>query len=259
MKPCAIPSEESTPFLVVSFAEDVFTFHFQTPETRFSTTTVGYINEALDLVEKYINSHMDNPPKALLTTSNGKIYSNGLDLDEMMSNASDSKLIDSFFINHLHPLYERMLLFPIPTIACINGHCYAGGLLFALCHDYRTMRKDRGFLCLNEVELPGPLQPGMAAVVKAKVKEPSSLRDIVLCAKRLDSKAAMSLGLIEFSAAETELYSRTVGFAKDLPKLKSPLVYQLLKRELYAETVERLRYTVMYNAMVGFGNVASKL
>ena len=41
------------------------------------------------------------------------------------------------------------------TIAVINGHAFAGGLMFAFACDVRLMRSDRGFLCLPEVRMKG--------------------------------------------------------------------------------------------------------
>ena len=43
---------------------------------------------------------------------------------------------------------------PVPTIAAINGHCYAGGLMLSLVCDYRVMTDGssrNAWLCMNEV------------------------------------------------------------------------------------------------------------
>ncbi len=42
----------------------------------------------------------------------------------------------------------------VPTIAAINGHCYAGALMLALVCDYRVMTDGssrHAWLCMNEV------------------------------------------------------------------------------------------------------------
>ena len=52
---------------------------------------------------------------------------------------------------------NSFLCLPIPTVALINGHAFAGGCLLALAHDYRIMRSDRGYMCMNEILLPSPL------------------------------------------------------------------------------------------------------
>ena len=44
----------------------------------------------------------------------------------------------------------------VPTIAAINGHCYAGGMMLSLACDYRIMTdgsKRNAWLCMNEVAL----------------------------------------------------------------------------------------------------------
>lgn len=49
-------------------------------------------------------------------------------------------------------VYRRLLTFPIPTIAAINGHAFAAAFAVAMGHDYRVMNGNRGFLCMNEIE-----------------------------------------------------------------------------------------------------------
>ena len=39
----------------------------------------------------------------------------------------------------------------IPSLCVITGHAYAGGLLFAMCHDFRVMKTDCGELWLSEI------------------------------------------------------------------------------------------------------------
>ena len=37
----------------------------------------------------------------------------------------------------------------------MSGHAFAGGLLLALCCDYRVMNAERGYACMNEVHFSG--------------------------------------------------------------------------------------------------------
>ena len=39
----------------------------------------------------------------------------------------------------------------------INGHAFAGGFFMAICADFRIMREERGYMCLNEAELGSPI------------------------------------------------------------------------------------------------------
>ncbi len=58
----------------------------------------------------------------------------------------------------------KFLRFPMITVAAINGHAYAGGLMFAFAHDYRIMNEDFGNLCLSEIKFGIGLAPGMNAI-----------------------------------------------------------------------------------------------
>lgn len=57
-----------------------------------------------------------------------------------------------------------------PTIAAINGHCIAGGVMFALAHDFRVMKAGKFKFCLSEVDLGMELPDGMMKIVKEKLK-----------------------------------------------------------------------------------------
>ena len=74
-------------------------------------------------------------------------------------------------------LLTRLLTFPLPTMAVINGHTFAGGLFLALAHDFRTMRADYGFMCLSEINLDFPIPEGFTDFLRATLP-PNTLREI---------------------------------------------------------------------------------
>mmetsp|Transcript_53019 Transcript_53019/g.72583 ORF Transcript_53019/g.72583 Transcript_53019/m.72583 type:complete len:104 (+) Transcript_53019:193-504(+) len=47
----------------------------------------------------------------------------------------------------------RLLALPMPTLCCMTGHSYAGGLFFSWCNDKRIMRDNYGFACVSELNL----------------------------------------------------------------------------------------------------------
>lgn len=119
-------------------------------EHRFTPESIPEILAALDQVEA------DPKARALVTTGKGKFYSNGLSLSlEDRGSKANMQLIDQF-----HELLKRMLIFPIPTVAAVNGHAVAGGCMLALAHDYRFMRADKGFMFLSEIDIKLPFSPG---------------------------------------------------------------------------------------------------
>ena len=129
----------------------------QSGENRFNPGFVDGINKALDVVEAATDA------AALVTVGEGKFFSNGLDLEWIAAHGDEGMA----FVNYeFNGLLKRLLTFPVVTVAAINGHAFAGGCLLAMSHDYRIMRTDRGFLCMNEIDLPSPLAPGMAALLR---------------------------------------------------------------------------------------------
>ena len=87
--------------------------------------------------------------KVLVTISSGKVFSAGFNLKEIMqpslSNISYGILGQT--------LFQKILNLNVPTLAVINGHAIAGGLLMALCHDRIIMVNDnKTYLVLNELK-----------------------------------------------------------------------------------------------------------
>lgn len=134
--------------------DSIYYLTMDSEENRWNTTFVRDIAEALDEIEN------DEGPGALVTSStNPKFFSNGLDLDWMQSpenypDGGDREVFGEEFMF----LMGRVITLPIPTVCAINGHAFGAGFMFALSHDIRIMREDRGFLCANEMQLGLPIQ-----------------------------------------------------------------------------------------------------
>jgi len=60
-----------------------------------------------------------------------KFFSNGFDYPSVFGDPG-------FFSGTFDPLLLHLLTFPIPTVAAINGHCFAAGAMIALACDYRS-------------------------------------------------------------------------------------------------------------------------
>src|SRR6185369_16382645 len=127
-------------------------------------------------------------PVALVTVGEDKFYSNGLDLTWLTGEgAAEGPTFLRAFIAFL----GRVLAFPMPTVAAMNGHAFAGGGMLALAHDYRVMRADRGFFCLPEIDISLPLAPGMMALIQSKLDATTS-RDLILTGRRIGGPDALA-------------------------------------------------------------------
>ena len=62
-------------------------------------------------------------------------------------------------VRDVHPLLARTLALPVITVAALQGHTVAAGATFALAHDLRVMRADRGSWRLPEADIGDPVHP----------------------------------------------------------------------------------------------------
>ncbi|KAI8966175.1 enoyl-CoA hydratase/isomerase family protein [Daldinia sp. FL1419] len=198
------------------------------PDNRFTPAFNTALMTALDTIE------FGHPPGVVITTSSiSKFYSNGLDLKLAVS-------LPGFWENSLYPLFRRFLTYPMPTIALINGHAFAGGFMLAMHHDYRVFTGTKGYLCINELEFGAPLLPPMSSIFRIKTT-PNVYRSMVLEARRFDAKAALEAGLID-AIGEVDA---ALGLIQERSLIKKGTtgVYGLLKAEMYRESVALLSAT----------------
>ncbi|KAF9970626.1 dodecenoyl-CoA isomerase [Actinomortierella ambigua] len=213
--------------------DNIFIMTMVDNENRFTAEFCQAICDALDYVEKKVDEE-DIKATALITRGQDKFYSNGLSFERALA-------VPNFTENIFMPMLNKILLFTLPTVACMNGHAFAGGCLMAMAHDYRVMRGDRGFMCMNEIDLPAPLPAGMSALLRYKMPH-HVYRDMVLQAKRFSGKEALALHLVDGIADGVD---NTVALAKEIAakwahKAKCGGILRLIKEDMYPEVSSRL-------------------
>lgn len=207
----------------------VFVLQMRDGENRFSADLLREFHAALDAVERHAG------PAALVTTGAGKFYSNGLALDALAGKGADAIRA---YLRGVHALFARVLAFPRATVAAINGHAFAGGLMLALAHDQRVMRSDRGYACLPEIDLRLALQPGMTAIIAARLPAQTA-HDAITSGRRFGGAEASAAGIADEAVAESALLPRAIERAAALAG-KDPQTLAALKRGLYGETLRLL-------------------
>jgi Delta3-Delta2-enoyl-CoA isomerase len=123
----------------------------------------------------------------------------------------------------------------MPTIALINGHAFAGGLMMAMTHDYRIMNPHKGFLCLNELEFGASLKPAMASLFRVKLSMPT-FRNIVLETKRYPALEALADGILDAVGG----VDKALAFIEEMKLVQKAQSksYGKIKEELYREIVK---------------------
>ncbi|HWN33976.1 MAG TPA: enoyl-CoA hydratase-related protein [Pseudonocardia sp.] len=208
---------------------EVFVLNLGDNENRWSPDWLAGTNKALDEVEAA------EGPRALVTTSTGKFWSNGLDL-EWLGQHSD-QLGD--YLKQVHDLLARVLELPMPTVAALQGHTFAAGAMLALAHDFRVMRADRGFFCLPEVDIQIPFTPGMSALIQAKLT-PSVALEAMTTGRRYGGADAKATAIVDATAPEDGVLSAAIEIARPLTS-KPGATLGMIKSRMYPTALTALR------------------
>eukprot|EP00747_Dinoflagellata_sp_TGD_P208792 gnl/TRDRNA2_/TRDRNA2_82235_c0_seq1.p1 gnl/TRDRNA2_/TRDRNA2_82235_c0~~gnl/TRDRNA2_/TRDRNA2_82235_c0_seq1.p1 ORF type:complete len:344 (+),score=74.57 gnl/TRDRNA2_/TRDRNA2_82235_c0_seq1:150-1034(+) len=138
-----------------------FEWGTQRQEHRWNPVSVRALGKALDAVEA-----AGEAVNALVVTNEGKFWSNGMDLKYM--DAHDPKAVKELG-DRTNELMARILCFPLPTVAAINGHFCAAGGMMGLAFDYRVMSSDRGYFFIPGVDLGLVYSPFQMRLMETKL------------------------------------------------------------------------------------------
>lgn len=200
-------------------------------ENRINRDSVDRIGQILDEVTAKAG------PRALVVTGTGKFFSNGLDLDRF---ENDQEEFDYTF-KALERLMGRLVVLPFYSVAAINGHAFAGGAMISSAFDWRIMRSDRGFWCLNEVDIGIPVTDQMYAGVTAHLPQ-ATVAEALLAGRRFSGDEALAAGIANQLAEEADLLPTAIERAASLAD-KDPKVFGIHKRHLYGDIARRCGYT----------------
>lgn len=205
---------------------DVHVLRFDDGENRFTVDFLDQAEKALDEIA--------GTPGALVTVGTGKFYSNGLDLDWLLANPSEW----GPYLGRVHGLYARLITLPMPTVAAINGHAFAGGAMLTLAHDYRVMRDDRGYFCLPEVDLGLGFTPGMNALIQSRLPI-ATAHEAMLTGRRYGAADAQADGIVHRTAAEDQVLPQAIALAAGLAGKDGGTVAKI-RSDLYAPVLAAL-------------------
>jgi enoyl-CoA hydratase/carnithine racemase len=208
---------------------EVFVVTMDDGENRFNADSVAGLHRALDEVEA------SEGPRAVVVTGTGKFFTNGLDLD-WMAGAPDGEA--GVMLREMERLFGRVLGFPAPTVAAVNGHAFGAGAMFVQAFDHRLMRTERGYFCLPEADLGMRFSPGMNAILKARL-DPSTRHEAMLTARRYGADEAVSARIVDRAVPIDDLLAESVALAA-AGAARDGDVLRLLKGDLYRTELQML-------------------
>ncbi|MDD5722745.1 MAG: enoyl-CoA hydratase/isomerase family protein [Syntrophales bacterium] len=156
----------------------------------------------------------------VITSSDAKNWSLGGDL-AWISGAMENKEIQAVkdFKYGLGKVFTRILCFPMPVIASINGHAFGDGAIIACACDFRLMKADRGYFCFPEVDINVPFfLPSMFAIVKKAIPY-YKLEELVYTGKKAGAKELEESHVIVKACENADvLFKEAIAFARTFTK-----------------------------------------
>jgi Delta3-Delta2-enoyl-CoA isomerase len=180
-------------------------------ENRINLDSLARLNEVLDELDTV------EGPLSLVLTGSGKFFCNGLDLERFGDQRDE-------FIETLHRLEQtvgRLLVFPAYTVAAINGHAFAGGALISCAFDYRVMREDRGYWCMNEAEIGLALDERLWSILIGRLPRATAIV-AATTARRFSGPDALRFGIVEAVAGENDVLAHALVVAESMAHLDRP-------------------------------------
>ncbi len=177
----------------------------------------------------------------IIASSDPKNWSQGIDL-QWMTDAMAKNDLQGIrdFMYGLNRIFNRILLYPMPVIAAINGHAFGDGAIMACACDFRFMKADRGFFCFPEIDISIPFLPGMQAIIRKAIPY-YKLEELVFSGKRTGA-AELETHQVIMKVCDNEeaLMREALTFAKSFNK-KRPIFGEMKKRfhRTIIETMEK--------------------
>jgi enoyl-CoA hydratase len=173
-------------------------------------------------------------PGAVVITGHERFFSAGVDLKEApaLSPGEQRHTIDG-----INRLFNGWYAFPHPVVAAVNGHAVAGGLILALCADYRVCATE-GKLGLTELRAGLPYPVAAISVVRAELTAPAARR-LVLGSALVEPPEALALGVVDELRPPAEVVDRAIAVALDLAALPATS-YKQVKRQLRGPTIDAI-------------------
>jgi enoyl-CoA hydratase len=199
------------------------------PANAEDETLLGDLGAALD------RAGADDAVRAIVLTGAGAFFSAGFDLRAPRRDEASTRALGELF----RDTHLRLLAFPKPTVAMVNGHAIAGGLVLALACDYRLGVDGDWRLGLNEVAI-GASYPRVAfEIVRLRLTH-ARASELLLGAAVYPASQATRLGAVDELLPATALEATTLRRAARLGAFPRE-AYAHTKAALVAEAVARVR------------------
>lgn len=193
--------------------KEVAVVSFNNGENRFNLDFINTFLSVIDEIEAKTDART-----LVVTSSDEKIFSNGIDLDWLSGLIQAGKTDEvKQFLYRQNDMFKRVATCPMITIAAISGHAFAGGAILACAFDFRLMRSDRGFFCFPEVDLGIPFLPGMLALLESAIPL-YKMNEMQYLGLRMTAEECEKHHVVTRACHKNDLINEAMAFARKFNK-----------------------------------------
>ena len=154
---------------------------------------------------------------AVIVQGQGRNFSTGIDIDMLKGRLDQPEQANRSFLLGLQECMDDFEHLEKPTIAKLQGFCIGGGLILALCCDFR-IASQRTVFSLPEVKIGIGVIMGTQRVTR--VAGVAATKEMILLGRRFSAKTAYDYGLVHEIVPPDKLDARAAALAdrfKNLP------------------------------------------
>jgi methylglutaconyl-CoA hydratase len=191
-----------------------------------------------DLMQAFDDLHQERKVRAVILTGAGSAFCAGMDLAEMHETSQQENARDVWYEDAMlyRDLIDKLLLFPKPIIAAVNGPAVAGGMGLVLASDIVVAAREARF------GLPEPKRgvvAGMVSPLLAFRLGGSHAANLLLRGHLIDAAEAHRIGLAHEVVGSEFVWARSQEIAGEIEEC-SPSALQQTKRMLNETVAEHL-------------------
>jgi trans-feruloyl-CoA hydratase/vanillin synthase len=223
----ASSSERPSPWganVLVEFEDGIAWVSLNRPDKR-NAMNPPLTQEMLDTIDAL---ETDERCGVLVLTGAGDAFSAGMDLKEYFRANQDKSAIEWARIKRVNANWQwrRLMYYPKPTIAMVNGWCFGGAFTPLVACDLAVAAEEATF-GLSEINwgiIPGGV---VTRAIAEKMNQADALY-YIMTGETFDGKKAAQSGLVNLAVPLADLRARTRALAQTLLK-KNPTALRAAK------------------------------
>jgi enoyl-CoA hydratase len=198
------------------------------PANAMNVELVGELGEAFAAVAAA-------PPRAVVLAGRDGFFSGGADLKAVPSYGPAQR---HEMVHGINRMVIQAYALRCPVVAAVTGHAIAGGLILALCADYR-IASTTGRYGLTEIKVGVPYPQAAMIAVRSELA-PHAARRLAFGNRLIEADRCVELGVFDEALTADAVLDRAIEVAAELGAMPAD-VYAMTKAAMRGDTVVRMK------------------